>query len=85
MKDESQREKLLNQVISENLSLSEIKTWIKNALPLPQESQGTEITQRWYKIGKLIQRSDVWGDTERRDRITKLLDELEVLTTLEDR
>lgn len=84
IKDEAQREELLSQAISENLPLSEIKTRIKDLQaetklePTPEKA----IAQRWSEIGKRLQKGKLLEDRKKRDRIQKLLDELDKLTFL---
>ncbi|MEP1079597.1 ParB/RepB/Spo0J family partition protein [Leptolyngbya sp. PL-A3] len=84
IKDEAQREELLNQAISENLPLSEIKTRIKDLQaetklePTPEKA----IAQQWSEIGKRLQKGKLLEDRKKRDRIQKLLDELDKLTSL---
>lgn len=84
IKDEAQREDLLNQAIAEGLPLTEIKTRIQNlqpesaAKPTPEKA----LTQRWSEIGKRLQKGKLLDDKKKRDRITKLLDELDRLTAL---
>lgn len=80
IKDEGQRSKLLKQAISKNLSLSEIKAAIKDLTPEVEPTPEKIVAQRWSEIGKRLQNGKVWSDRKKRDRITKLLDELDKLT-----
>lgn len=80
VKDGDQRERLLKQAISENLPLSEIKERIKDIKPEVELSPEKVAVQRLGEIGKRLQKSDLWNDRRKRDRITKLLDELDKLT-----
>lgn len=80
VKDEGQRSKLLKQTIAKNLSLNEIKAAIKELRPEIELTPQKIIAQRWGEIGKQLQKGKVWDDRKKRDRITKLLDELEKLT-----
>lgn len=82
IKDKEQRDSLLQQAISDDLSLSEIKTRIKEIKPESEPTPKKLVAQRWSEIGKRLQKSEVWSDRKRRNRITKLLDELDQLTTL---
>jgi ParB family transcriptional regulator, chromosome partitioning protein len=81
VKDEEQRTKLLKQAISKNMPLSEIKSRIQTIKPESEQPPEKVAAQRLGEIGKRLQKSDVWSDRKKRDRITKLLDELDRLTT----
>ncbi|MBD2465668.1 ParB/RepB/Spo0J family partition protein [Oscillatoria sp. FACHB-1407] len=83
VKDEKQRAKLLKQVIAKNLPLSEIKALVKEVKPESEQPPEKIAAQRLGEIGKRLQKSEVWGDRRKRDRITKLLDELDRLTAHE--
>ncbi|HEY9296004.1 MAG TPA: chromosome partitioning protein ParB, partial [Phormidium sp.] len=81
VKDKQHRENLLKQAISRNLSLNEIKAQVK-ALKAPSESEPTAeylLTHRMVEITKRLKKSNVWHERKKRDRVTKLLDELERL------
>ena len=81
VKDEEQRAKLLKQAISKNMTLSEIKSQIQTIKPESEQPPEKIAAQRLGEIGKRLQKSSVWSDRKKRDRITKLLDELDRLTT----
>ncbi len=84
VKDEQQRDELLNQAIAKNLPLSEIKTQVQalktTDAAAPEETPEKVAAKRWSEIGKRLQKSQLWSDRKKRDRITKLLDELDKLT-----
>ncbi len=82
VKDEQQRDELLRQAISQNLSLSEIKTRVKEAKEdlEPDEMPERVLVSRMSELTKRLKKSKAWNDRKKRDRITKLLDELERLT-----
>jgi len=80
VKDEDQRSQLLQQAIAKELSLNEIKAAIKELTPEPDLTPEKVMAQRWSEIGKRFQQGKVLSDRKKRDRITKLLDELEKLT-----
>lgn len=85
VKDEQQRRDLLKQVVAKNLPLTEIKTRIQAlrsemADAAPEETPEKVAAKRWSEIGKRLQKSQIWSDRKKRDRITKLLDELDKLT-----
>ncbi|XHX75903.1 MAG: ParB/RepB/Spo0J family partition protein [Stenomitos frigidus ULC029] len=81
VKDEGQRAKLLKQAIAKNLSLNEIKAAIKELTPEAKPTPEKVLVERLGEIGKRLRKSEAWGDCEKRDRITKLLTELDQLTT----
>lgn len=83
VKDEKQRAALLKQAISQNLSLSEIKAKVKSLKPESEPTQEKVITERWNEIGKRLQKSKAWSDRKKRDRITKLLNELDKLIAVD--
>ena len=85
VKDEEQRSKLLKQAIAKNLSLNEIKAAIKELAPEPEPTPEKVMVQRWIEIGKRLQQKKMWSDRKKRDRITKLLDELDRLTIEEQK
>lgn len=80
VKDAAQRAELLKQAVTENLPLSEIKAKVKELKPEIELTPEKVIAQRWSDLGKQLQKSDAWSDRKKRDRITKLLDELDKLT-----
>nr|WP_199314282.1 ParB/RepB/Spo0J family partition protein [Leptolyngbya sp. FACHB-671] len=84
VKDEQQRSELLQQAIAKNLSLSDIKAWIKGLKPELEQIPEKVLVQRWNEIGKRLQKDKTWGDRKKRDKITKLLDELDKLTATND-
>ena len=81
VKDEPQRAELLKQAIVENLSLSEIKAKIKSLKPQLELTPEKVAIEQLSEISKRLQKVEVWGDRKKRDRITKLLNELDKLTT----
>jgi len=81
VKDEGQRAKLLKQTTAKNLSLNEIKAAIKELTPEAEPTPEKVLVERLGEIGKRLRKSEAWGDRKKRDRITKLLTELDQLTT----
>lgn len=81
VKDDTQRSALLRKAITKNLSLNEIKAEIQALQPEPQLTPGKIVAQRLSEISKRLQKSQIWDDRKKKERITKLLDELEKLTT----
>ena len=80
VKDEKQRTKLLEKAITEKLSLGEIKEQIKELKPEVKATPEQALTSRFTEISNRLRKSKTWGDRKKRDRITKLLDELDKLT-----
>ena len=80
VKDKPQRAELLKQAIAENLPLSEIKTRVKASKPKLEQSPEKVAAEQLSEIGKRLQKVAIWGDRKKRNRITKLLDELDKLT-----
>jgi ParB family chromosome partitioning protein len=80
VKDEPHRAELLQQAIAGNLSLSEIKERKKALEPPTEPAPEKAAVERLSDIGKRLQKPQAWGDRKKRDRIAKLLDELERLT-----
>ncbi|MEC4813492.1 MAG: ParB/RepB/Spo0J family partition protein [Scytonema sp. PMC 1069.18] len=79
LKLEQQRTELLNIAILENLSLSEIKARVKVLISESQPQLKHNLTQRFKGINKLLRHKDSLINTSTREKITKLLDELEQL------
>lgn len=80
VKDEPQRAELLKQAIAENLSLSEIKAKVKTLKPPTELIQEKSAVEQLNEISKRLQKVETWGDRKKRDRITKLLNDLDKLT-----
>ncbi len=81
VKDEQQRSQLLETAIAENLSLSEIKARIKEIKPTLETTPERMLVERFTEIGKRLRQTKAWSAPKKRERITKLLDELEKLTS----
>jgi len=79
VKDGQQREELLERVLTQNLSLSEIKARLKELKPETAASTEQVLVDRMAEITKRLKKSTVWSERRKKDRITKLLDELEKL------
>jgi len=80
VKDGEQRSTLLKQAITENLSLNEIKARIKALKPEVEPTPKKVVAERLGDISNRLQKPEAWGDRKKRDRINKLLDELDKLT-----
>lgn len=81
LKDQEQRSELLKQAISQKLSLNEIKVAIQEITPESESSSEKMMAERLGEISKRLRKSETWGDRKKRDRITKLLNELDKLTS----
>jgi len=81
VKDEPQRSQLLDRAIAEDLPLSEIKARIKALKPEPEQSPEKAAVEQLSEISKRLQKQETWGDRKKRERITKLLNELGKLTS----
>jgi ParB family transcriptional regulator, chromosome partitioning protein len=89
--DTAQRDRLLEQAVSSRLSLSEIKTKVKETKPVANAP--VELTlqptlrvlpdqllfERFTDLAKRLRRSELWSDPNKRERLTSLLNELEAL------
>ena len=80
LKDEQQRQELLNLVLEQNLSLIEIKTRLKELKPETESSTEQVLVDRMAEIAKRLKKNKGWSERKKKERITKLLDELEKLT-----
>ena len=83
VKDELQRSELLEKAITEKLSLNEIKEQIKALKPEIETTSEQVLADRCSEIGKRLRKSQNGRDRKKRDRIAKLLDELDKLTSTE--
>ena len=83
VKDEQQRDALLKQAIAQNLSLNEVKAYIKavSSDAAPEATPEQVLVDRMTEITKQLKKSKAWKERKKHDRITKLLDELERLTS----
>ncbi len=81
VKSEQLRSDLLKIAIAENLSLSEIKTKIKELTPETETTPDRVLAQRLAEISKRLQKNKGVSVQKNRTRILKLLDELEKLTS----
>ncbi len=81
MKDEQHRDILLKQAISQSLSLSEIKEKVKASKvdSAPEATPEQVLIRRMSELTTHLKKSKVWSDRKKRDRLAKLLDELERL------
>ncbi len=84
VKDEQQRSELLEQAVTEKLSLGDIKERVKYLKPEGKATPEQVLVDRIAEIGKRLRKIETWGDTKKKGRITKLLDELDKLTAVDE-
>jgi len=81
MKDQQQLDVLLEQAVTQNLSLKEIKAKVKESKLGSEEATLEQVlVERMDALTKRLKKNKAWNDRKKRDRIAKLLDELEHLT-----
>lgn len=82
VKDEQQRSDLLNDAISQNLSLTQIKELIQkhelNQTDI-EETPQQQLTRRYSDVGKRLKSTKIWDDTRKRKKLERLLGDLEKL------
>ena len=79
VKDDNQRKHILEEAIAQDLSLKEIKALIQESKPVVEieDTPEQKLVVRMADIAKRLKRSKAWKHKKKRDRITKLLNELE--------
>ena len=83
VKDEEARQTLLEEAITQNLSLSQIKERISPLQPQPE--LGTESFSYRLKVAyQHIRKSKAWENPKKRKQLEKLLTQLETLTKEEE-
>ena len=78
LKDDGERRELLDKVINENLSLSEIKQLVKELTPGKITAKET-LNAKYSEIGKRLKNAQVWEDVKKTKKLEKLLSDLEQL------
>jgi len=78
VKDEGERRELLDKVLNENLSLSEIKQLVKELTPGKITAKET-LNAKYSEIGKRLKNAQVWEDVKKTKKLEKLLSDLEQL------
>jgi ParB family chromosome partitioning protein len=78
VKDEGERRDLLDKVINENLSLSEIKQLVKELTPGKITVKET-LNAKYSELGKRLKNAQVWEDAKKTKKREKLLGDLEQL------
>ena len=74
------RDDLLSFAIAKNLSLNEIKAHVKELKLQPESTPERILLERLSEISKRLHKSKTWGEKKKRERIARLLDELDKLT-----
>lgn len=79
LKNSQQRQELLTEAISQNLSLTEIKEKIKIIKQKEKDNQDSKITlkSRMDSVYQKLKKGNVWADNNKRKKIEKLLKQLE--------
>ena len=83
VRDEAQRQALLEAAIIEDLSLSQIKeriTSLNNAFTTNKD-ESVSLKSRVKAAYRLIEKSNIWEDSKKQKRLEKLLAELESLAS----
>lgn len=82
VKDEQARNSLLLETIKNNLSLSQIKERIKELQP-KVTNPSDPLNLRFKTVYRQINKSQVWSDPKKRQKLENLLSQLEALTSVE--
>jgi ParB family transcriptional regulator, chromosome partitioning protein len=78
IKDEDDRQDLLNIALEQNLSVREIKRLVSNTKPTEQTTT-SELPQRMKAVYNQIKQSKVWENPKKVSRLEKLLNQMEAL------
>lgn len=78
LKDDGERRELLDKVLNENLSLSEIKQLVKELTPGKTTPKET-LNAKYSELGKRLKNAQVWEDVKKTKKLEKLLGDLEQL------
>lgn len=79
VKDDRQRAVLLERAVTEGLSVSAIKTAVKTFKDQPVAKPEQAMYDRFQSLGQRLKKSTAWEDHKKRDRLTKLLNDIEKL------
>ncbi|MEY2833281.1 MAG: hypothetical protein RLZZ574_2540, partial [Cyanobacteriota bacterium] len=82
VKDSKVRNSLLSETLKNNLSLSQIKARLEE-LQLNSEKSSDPLSLRLKTAYKQINKSKVWSNPKKRQKLEKLLSQLEALTLAE--
>lgn len=85
VKNESQRQALLESAIKENLSLAQIKERITNTTTVSavNSNESRSLKSRAKAAYRLVEKSKVWEDPKKQKRLEKLIAEMESLVANE--
>lgn len=80
VKDEGQRQALLQDAIAQSLSIRDIRDRIKQlSQPRSSTSQPLDYLKRFNAVSRQLKKTNAWEDKEKRDRLELLLKEIESL------
>lgn len=83
IKNENERQQVLNKAITESLSLSEIRLLVGNILQQQLESKppshNQEQKEKADRIYKALKKSKIWNDDKKLKKINKLFEQIEAL------
>lgn len=89
IKNDSERQKVLDKAIAESLSLSEIRILVVNILQKQSESKppshNQEQKEKADKIYKALKKSKIWNDDKKLKKINKLFAQIEALLEEENK
>ena len=80
VKDEEQRQKVLQEAIAQNLSIRDIRDRIKQlSQPKNPTAQPGDFAKRLGAVNRQLKKTKIWEDQQKRDRLETLLKEIEDL------
>jgi ParB family transcriptional regulator, chromosome partitioning protein len=80
VKDEGQRQELLQEAIAQDLSVRDIRDRIKQLSQLQNStSQPSDYLKRFNAVSRQLKKTNAWEDQQKRDRLETLLKEIEGL------
>ncbi|MEI2577301.1 ParB/RepB/Spo0J family partition protein [Scytonema sp. PRP1] len=80
LKDEEQRQEVLQEAITQNLSIRDIRDRIKQLSQSQKAtSQPSDYLKRFNAVSRQLKKTDAWENQQKRDRLETLLKEIEDL------
>lgn len=80
LKDEEQRQEVLQEAITQNLSIRDIRDRIKQLSQSQKAtSQPSDYLKRFNAVSRQLKKTNAWEDQQKRDRLETLLKEIEDL------
>jgi ParB family transcriptional regulator, chromosome partitioning protein len=80
LKDEEQRQEVLREAITQNLSIRDIRDRIKQLSQSQKAtSQPSDYLKRFNAVSRQLKKTDAWENEQKRDRLETLLKEIEEL------